>query len=397
MTLLELRGRIFDGASEEIEPGVLVVDSDTRRIVEARKGSAVGGSSGKGQPTLATTGTIVPGFVDAHNHLMGARKYDLVEWTVNPPLRSALRCVPDLRRLLDAGFTAVRDLGSKAGPSLRQAVEDGDIPGPRIVSSGRSLAETGGDDDLLVLPQDIATRLAYSVFCDGPWECRKAVRGAIREGANVIKLYASGSFIQGTTVRPQLSEEEITSIVTEAHKMGIRVAAHAYGEETIRTAVEAGVDSIEHGLGLTEDVCELMKRRGTFYVPTLTAYAATRASATGAKREALERHFSQEIALARQSELKIVAGTDYSGVATEPHGQNAIEMIQLVRAGLSPVEALRAGTATAAACLDPESPGILREGSIADIVLVGGMPDRKIENTLPDHVEHVLLGGRVVK
>ncbi|MGC2289119.1 MAG: amidohydrolase family protein [Thermoplasmata archaeon] len=344
-----------------------------------------------------TTGTIVPGFVDAHLHLMGARKYDLLEWTSNPPMRSALRCVPDLRRLLEAGFTAVRDLGSKAGPALRQAVDDGEFPGPRIVTSGRSLAETGGDDDPITFPPDIAARLAYSIFCDGPWECRKAVRQVVREGANVIKLYASGSFIQGTRVRPQLSEEEIGAIVVEAHKMGIRVAAHAYGEDTIRTAVEAGADSIEHGIGLTEDLCELMKRRGTYYVPTLSAYESTRPSTTGPKRELLDRHFSTDIALALRSELPIVAGTDFSGVETEPHGQNSIEMIRLVQAGLSPLQALRAGTTSAAACLGLEATGTLRPGSVADIVIVSGSPEVDIQAVSPKRVEHVLRAGSLVK
>lgn len=397
MPLLELRGRVFDGTSDRAEPGLVVVDTGTGRIIETRSGVLGEGASTPGTETIVTKGTILPGFVDAHLHLMGARTYGLMEWVTNPPMLSALRCVPDLQRLLSSGFTAVRDLGSKAGPSLRQAVEAGDIPGPRIVTSGYSLAQTGGDDDPVSLPQDIAARLAYSVFCDGPWEARKAVRQVVRDGANVIKLYASGSFVQGTKVRRQLSEEEIVAIVTEAHKMGIRVAAHAYGEEPIRVAVEAGADSIEHGIGLTEDLCELMRRRGTYYVPTLSIYATNTTFGSAQRREMIEHHLSQDVPLALRSELKIAAGTDYLGVGEESHGQNAVEMVKLAQAGLTPAQALRAGTSMGAACLGLESSGVLREGSAADIVVVAGAPDLRIENVTAKHVEHVLLAGRIVR
>jgi imidazolonepropionase-like amidohydrolase len=395
--LLEIHGRIFDGSSDRVEPGVVVVDTELGRIAEIRPGTGTSGSPREGPTTIATSGTILPGFVDAHLHFFGARKPDLLEWTLNPPVRAALRSVPDLRRLLEAGFTAVRDLGSKVAPSLREAVNEGDFPGPRIVASGRSLAETGGDDDVPFLPADISARLAYSLFCDGPWECRKAVRQVVRGGANVIKLYASGAFIQGTRVRPQFSPEEISAIVAEAHKIGIRVAAHAYGEEPIRMAVEAGADSIEHGIGLTEDLCELMKRRGTYYVPTLSVFADWKSSTSGAKRELLERHFTKDIGLAVRSELPIVAGTDGLGTESMPHGQNALEMIHLVRAGLTPLQALCAGTSAGAACLNLEDTGVLREGAVADIAVVSGTPDRNIDHVGSAHVEHVILGGRLVK
>jgi imidazolonepropionase-like amidohydrolase len=397
VSLIELRGRVFDGVSDTVEPGVVVVDTESGRIVEIRSGTTTKDGAPSDAMTIVTSGTILPGFVDAHLHLFGARKRNLVEWTIDDPVRSALRSVPDLRNLLEAGFTAVRDLGSKAGPFLRQAVDEGDLVGPRIVTSGRSLAETGGDDDVTLLPLDISERLAYSVFCDGPWECRRAVRQVVRDGANVIKLYASGSFIQGSRVRPQLSREEIEAIVTEAHKMGIRVAAHAYGEDPIRTAVEAGADSIEHGMGLTEELCELMRRKGTYYVPTLSVFADWRSTATGARRDLIERHFTKDIGLALRSELRIAAGTDGLGVDPVRHGQNADEMIQLVRMGLSPRQALTAGTSMGAACLDLPDAGVLRKGAVADIVVVSGTPDSHIEHAGAAHVEHVLKGGRLVK
>jgi imidazolonepropionase-like amidohydrolase len=396
MTDLELRGRIFDGHSDAVVPGAVVVDQSSGRIREVRTGN-LSSSPSTGSRLLTTDGTILPGFVDCHIHLIGAHHHDLTEWTLIPPVISGLRCVRDLVRLIEAGFTSVRDLGSKVGPSLRQAVDEGDLLGPRVITSGRSLAETGGDDDLRILPDDFARALGYSVYCDGPWECRKAVRQVVREGANVIKVYASGSFLQGGEVRPQLTHEEIAAIVAEAHKMGLRVAAHAYREEAIRTAVEAGVDSIEHGIGITEDVCELMRKKGVYYVPTLSVYHRMRSSLQGEKAALVERHFTKDISLALASELRIVTGTDFAGVDAEPHGQNHLEAVRLVEAGLKPHQALRAMTSEGAACLGVADLGVVREGALADLVLVAGHPETDIAAVAPGRVEHVVQAGRVVR
>jgi imidazolonepropionase-like amidohydrolase len=286
VSAIEITGRIFDGTSEEIEEGTVVINPDTGRIEEIRRHPVKTTSSHvEARGSITTQGTILPGLIDAHLHFLGGRKFNLLEWTSLPPAQAALRCVKDLRRLLEAGFTTVRDLGSRAGPYLRRAIEEGDLEGPRLLTSGRSLAETGGDDDPVDLPLDVVERLSYSIYCDGPWAARKAVREVVRDGANVIKLYASGSMVQGAEIRPALSSEEIAAIVAEAHKLGLKVAAHAYGPEPIRLAVEAGVDSIEHGIGLTEDICELMRQRGVFYVPTLSVYHQLRATATGQRAE----------------------------------------------------------------------------------------------------------------
>jgi imidazolonepropionase-like amidohydrolase len=393
---IELRGRIFDGVSNSVRPGRILIDGISGQIDEVSFGSRSSLPARRSGGVLATDGTILPGLVDCHIHLIGARAHDLAEWNLIPPVLSGLRCVPALEALLRAGFTSVRDLGSKAGPALRQAVDEGDLTGPRIVTSGRSLAETGGDDDMTILPEEVSARLAYSVFCDGPWAGRKAVRQVVRDGANVIKLYASGSFLQGGTVRPQLSFEEISAIVQEAHKMGLRVAAHAYKEEAIRAAVEGGVDSIEHGIGLTEDVCELMRKRGVFYVPTLSVYDPIRRTATGEKANLIRQHFTKDIRLALASELKIAGGTDFATGARNYRVENFREAVQLVDAGLSPVQALRAMTSVGAECLGFPDLGVLREGATADLVVVSGRPDRSVDELAPERVEHVIRSGRLL-
>lgn len=397
MESIEFRGRIFDGVSDEIYPGSVTIDTSTGRIDHVGKGDGGSRSASAGVSVERTDGLIMPGMVDAHIHFTGARHYNLLEWVELPPVLSAIRCTNDMRRLVEAGFTSVRDLGSKTGPFLRQAVEEGDIAGPNVVTSGRSLAETGGDDDPRVFENDIAERLSYSIYCDGPWECRKAVRQVVRDGANVVKVYASGSFIQGTKVRPQLSEEEIKAIVMEAHKMGIRVAAHAYGEEPLQLAVECGVDSIEHGIGLTEDTCELMLKKGTFYVPTLSVFMVSRNTASGEKARMIDSHLTKDMRLAVNSGIPIAAGTDFAGVDTEPHGLNHLEMVHLSKAGLKPVEVLRAATSTGAKCLGLERTGIIEEGAIADIISVLGSPEKSATSLAPENVEHVFWHGKRIR
>ena len=187
--------------------------------------------------------TILPGLIDAHVHFFGITKgQGLMEWALVPDSLAALRSVRDLRLLLHAGFTSVRELGTKSGVFLAQAASEGAFESPRIISCSRALAQTGGDDDPASLPLDIAQRLAsYSYFCDGPWDCRRAVRMVVRDGGKVVKIYASGGFAQGGKVRLQFTIEEIRAIVEEAHANGIKVAAHAYGEEALLNRSKAGL------------------------------------------------------------------------------------------------------------------------------------------------------------
>lgn len=239
MAKIVLKGSLFDG-KQYVEDGVVVVDESTGLVSDSGKRSDVEIPK-ETRKTIAGEGlTIIPGLVDAHVHFFGSTRYDLLEWVTTPDSLVALRSVDHMRKLLYAGFTAVRDLGSKVGTHLSRAVSEGIVEGPRIISAAKSLAQTGGDDDPTILPLDIAQRLSYSYYCDGPWDCRRAVRLCIRDGAEVIKVYASGSFAQGGDPRPQLTVEELRAIVDEAHKNGLKVAAHAYGETPLANAIEAG-------------------------------------------------------------------------------------------------------------------------------------------------------------
>jgi imidazolonepropionase-like amidohydrolase len=215
------------------------VASGERRSLENRRGQKI--KEGKGREI-----TILSGLIDAHVHFFGAAGSGINEWASTPDALVVLRSVSDLRRLYKAGFTSVRELGTKSGVLLAKATEEGRFESPRIISCSRALAQTGGDDDPTMFPLEIGQALAsYSYFCDGPWNCRKAVQKVVRDGGRVAKLYASGGFAQGGKVRLQFTPEEIRAIVDEAHRSGIKVAAHAYGEEALLNAINGGVDSID--------------------------------------------------------------------------------------------------------------------------------------------------------
>jgi imidazolonepropionase-like amidohydrolase len=314
-----------------------------------------------------------------------------MDWTVTPETLVALRSVADMNRLLRAGFTAVRDLGSKAGTYLSQAERDDLIPGPRIISAAKSLAQTGGDDDATILPLPVAQELSYSYYCDGPWDCRKAVRKVVRDGAEVVKVYASGSFAQGRRVRPQFTVEELKAIVDEAHSVDLKVAAHAYGEDAMRNVVEAGVDSIEHGLGLTHEIAASIRDKGIFYVPTLSIYLTLNPNQS--KEAALvERHCTEDMRIARETNLKIVSGSDYTG-DTLKHGENYREIVALATA-IGNKQAMIAATATAANCLGLKS-GKIETGYGADLTVVRGNPLENIEALSPNNVTQVVRKGRL--
>jgi imidazolonepropionase-like amidohydrolase len=392
MSTLLLRGPIFTG-EEFVDAGCVAINQSKGTIID------VGGRGEVNEPKDARTlevegSTILPGLVDAHVHFFGSRRYNMAEWVTTPETLVALRSVADVRRLLRAGFTAVRDLGSKAGVYLRQAVEEGLFEGPRIVSAAKSLSQTGGDDDLTILPLDISKRLSYSYYCDGPWECRRAVRKVIRDGGDLVKVYASGSMSQGTRVRRQFTFDELSAIVEETHSAGMKVASHAYGEDALRNSVEAGVDSIEHGIGLTPEIAKEMAKKGIFYIPTLTPYLAKAPTANEEHVRLVQRHLTQDMELVKQFNLKLVVGSDFVGCDTEPHGENYREIVNVAKY-VGNKEALVAATSIAADCLGLEKSGRIKAGYDADIVIVKGNP---VENTgclSPSNILYVMRKGQL--
>ena len=390
------KGRIFDG-KRVIEEGWVGISSDGT-ITEIGEGKFPhsGHDIIEGKDL-----TILPGLIDAHMHFFGCRYEDIAEWNLISGELASVRSVTDMRNLIMAGFTTVRDLGSKTAVHLAQAEIEGDISGPNVIASGHSLAQTGGNDDLKFLPLDMAKALSYSYYCDGPWECTSAVRKVIREGATVIKVYASGGFAAGNRPLPNLTVEELKAIVEEGHRSGVKVTAHAYGEEALNNVIDAGIDSIEHGIGLTEDIAERIRKAGIYYIPTMSVYMAEkdnhgrldllpriRGKSRVNRSEIINRHVTKEIEIARNAGLKIVMGTDFVGAENSRHGDNAIEIERLSRY-LGPEKALNSSTSLAADCIGLDNAGRIKKGYSADLVVVKGNPFKDIGKIRKNAVKYV--------
>jgi len=402
MANLVLKGGLFDGVNYT-ESQVVVVDPEKGTIVDVGNDGDV--DLPRDAKVLGQPGeTIIPGLIDSHVHFFGSKAYDLTAWVTTPESLAVLRSVAHLRNLLMSGFTGVREMGSKGGAFLARAVREGLIDGPEVLSCGRSLGQTGGDDDPINLPLHIAQELSYSYFGDGPWECRKAVRKVLRDGADFVKVYAAtGSTPEAftsVTLRRQLTVEELKAIVDEAHSVGIKVAGHAIGEDSVRNVVEAGVDSIEHGVCLTPELAQEIKKRGIYYAPTLAIFI-TNPSLNAFiedpnKPDSLyvRRHATTDMQIAKEYGLKVVSGSDFGGTDEQPHGQNQKEIFALAKS-LGNIEALRAATSRAAECCGLTNTGIIKKGYLADIVMVKGNPVNDIQALAPANIMHVLKRGRL--
>jgi len=391
---LILKGAVFTG-SEYIEQGVVAVDQSSGIIEKAGRQGGVTEPREETRIMAEEGTTILPGLIDTHIHFFGTRGSNIIDWVTVPETLAALRSVRDLHRLLLAGFTTVRDLGSKVGTYLSQALKEGIIEGPRVISASRPLARTGGNDDPSILPLPIAEEISYSYHCDGPWECRKAVRKVIRDGGEAVKLYVSGSLAQERKGHVQFTVEELKAIVDEAHLAGLKVAAHAWSEEGLMNVVEAGVDSIEHGMWLTPEIADRIKKKGIFYVPTLSVFSATKSTGSDSYREKfIKRHFTEDMEIAKKSNLKIVSGSDYFGADIVPHGQNYMEIVSLAKY-LGNTEAIMAATIRAAECLGLNNKGQVKKGFDADLIVVRGNPLTDLEAISPAKISHVIKSGKV--
>lgn len=399
---LVLKGNIFDGEAY-LEDGEIVVDQEKGIIADVGRTGEI--DVPRDAKVLAAPGqTVIPGLIDTHVHFFGSKAYDLMAWVSTPETLVALRSVADLQNLLKSGFTCVREMGSKGGSYLARAIREGVIDGPELLSCARSLGQTGGDDDPTNLPLHIAQELSYSYFCDGPWECRKAVRKVVRDGADFVKVYAA----TGSTpepwffhLRPQLSVEELRAIVDEAHSVGLKVAGHAIGEDSMRNVVEAGVDSIEHGVALTPEIAQEIKKKEIYYTPTLAIFLTNPYLRSfiddPEKTDTLyvRRHATSDMQLAKEMGLKVVCGTDFGGTKEQPHGQNYKEIAALAEY-LGNREALIAATARAADCCGLQNIGRIKKGFNADIVVVKGNPLNEIEALAPANITHVFKQGKAI-
>jgi imidazolonepropionase-like amidohydrolase len=417
-------------------PGVLLIASSTYadtlihagRLIDGRSDAAlsemtirVGGhdieaiesgftAAGAGDIVIDLTDhTVMPGLMDMHVHLTGeySPKSRLNAFVTNEA-DYAFDAARNAKRTLEAGFTVVRNLGDAFNVTiaLRKAIEDGDVPGPRIFSSGKSLATTGGHADptngwASHLIGDPGPKMGV---VNGPDDARKAVRQRYKDGADWIKITATGGVLSvaKSGQNPQFTDEELSAVIDAASDYGLRVAAHAHGTEGMKRAVIAGVASIEHGTYMDEEVMRLMKKNGTYYVPTILAgnWVAEKAKIDDffpdlvrPKAAAIGPVIKSTFAAAYKAGVPIVFGTD-TGVSA--HGDNAQEFALMVEGGMPPMVAIQSATSVAAKFLRADNThGTLEAGKQADIVAVPGNPLDDI--TAMERVSFVMKAGRIYK
>ncbi|MDR7167030.1 imidazolonepropionase-like amidohydrolase [Nocardia kruczakiae] len=358
--------------------------------------------------------TLLPGLMDMEiNLLIGGP--DNPSGLPNPmhgvqddPVYRTLRATINARTTLHAGFTTVRNLGLmvKTGGylldvDLGRAIDQGWVEGPRIVSAGHAITPTGGHLDPTMFQRLAPHIMPVSVEegrANGVPQVRESVRYQIKYGAGVIKISASGGVMSHGTVAgaQQYSDEELAAIVDEAHRAGIRVAAHAHGDAGIRACIRAGVDCIEHGSLASDDTIAMMVEHGTFLVPT--SYLSEGLDVSKAA-PALQKKAAEVFPKARETlrkaiaaGVKIACGTDAPAV---PHGDNAKELWALVDRGMTPAQALRAATVTSAELIDADDRGRLAPGLLADIIAVPGDPT--VDITVLQDVRFVMKDGHIVK
>ncbi len=346
--------------------------------------------------------TVLPGLIDAHTHLTFDPKFGYERLSISVP-RETLTGAKNARVTLMAGFTTVRNVGASefSDVALRDAINAGDVPGPRMLVSGPALGITGGHCDNNMLPFEY--HATEDGVADGVAAVQHKVRENIKYGSDVIKVCATGGVLS-LGDNPQASQytlEEMKAIVADAHRLGRKVAAHAHGAEGIRWAAEAGVDSIEHGSYIDDAAINTMKEHGTYLVPTLYLgdWMIDNAGLTHlpppllAKAKEVIPAARKNIAHAFASGVKVAFGTD---AAVYPHGMNAHEFAVMVRLGLTPLQAIQAATVNAADLLGWSGKvGTLEPGAWADIVAVDGDPVKDV--TTLENVRFVMKGGEVVK
>jgi imidazolonepropionase-like amidohydrolase len=352
--------------------------------------------------------TVLPGLIDAHTHIFlwgedpNKGGYDVNILKAGIALRAA-RATFAARRALEQGFTTIRDLETEGAGygdiEIKQAIEEGTIPGPRIFGATRAISTTGGYDLEGYAPELDMPKGAQLV--DGPVEARKAARQQLEHGADWIKVYMTHrSWVdkQGNLVsQPTLTVEELKAIVDETHGWQKKVACHAYNGIGLQRALDGGCDSIEHGLEITDAQIAQMQRQGTWYCPTLTPYYGDWAEAdTPRGKRDRARAAVHEISFkkALQAHLKIVFGTDMGGIPwTEPIAQ---EFLQMVKLGMTPMDAIVSATSRSAEMLDMKGEiGTIAPGAFAEVIAVSGDPLKNIGEL--EHVRFVMHNGSVFK
>ena len=383
---------LFDGRTVKQRAGVLVdegrvawVGAHARAPRSARDADEI---DGRGR-------TLTPGLIDCHVHLCfdGGADFAGESREMTTDAVATVRAVRNAARTLEYGVTTVRDLGGRGDSVIQVAVgvERGLIAGPRILAAGHALTITGGHGHSVGFAREV----------DGPDALRRAVREEIRAGATAIKLVATGGVLTPGITHDftAFTQEELDAAVDEAHSWGRVVGAHAIGPEGIIRAVRAGVDSIEHGSMLSAEGARLMKERGAFQVPTISAIRGIIDHADEVPAYAVEKATAL-VELAREGfwrslrgGVRIACGTD-AGTPFNPHGNTLFEIVRMVEWGMTPLQAMRSATSSAAALLRLDGVGVVAEGAAADLVLFGSNPLEDIEAVLEPAI--VLKRGEIV-
>jgi len=395
-------GNVFDSKSAKlIGPQTIIVEKNT--IKSLSPGTvAVDGA----QVVDLSQMTCMPGFIDMHVHMgQQSSPQSYSEGFRLDDIDFAFRAVGYADKTLQAGFTSVRDLGGEISLHLRDAINQGTVKGPRIYAAGKSIATTGGHADPT---NGLNSELSHLVGPPGPTEgvinsiddARQAVRQRYKDGSDVIKITATGGVLSYAKSgdAPQFTVEEVRAIVDTAKDYGYTVAAHAHGKEGMKRAILGGITSVEHGTYMDDEIFKLMKERGTWYVPTITAgkFVAEKAKIDGyypeivrPKAARIGSQIQSTFANAYKAGVKIAFGTD---MGVGPHGDNASEFLYMTEAGMPSNIALQTATYNAAQILAPNELGQLQAGFKADLVAVAGNPltdiglTRKIAFVMKDGV-----------
>ncbi len=394
-------GRVLNVRTGELRTNqAIVIDGD--KIAQVAPSSEV--TAGPGDTTIdLPNATLLPGLIDMHTHLtfdLSSLGYQGLSIST---AREALHGARNARRTLEAGFTTVRNLGARdyADIALRDAINDGDVIGPRIVASGPALGITGGHCDENLLPP--AFHLQGDGVADGVEGVQHKVREVIKYGADVIKICATGGVLSkgDDPNASQYTLEEMKAIVADAHRLGRRVAAHAHGAEGVRWASEAGVDSIEHGHLMDDAAIATLKKNGTYLVPTLFLGEYMEKNMDRSDIPEYSKQKMRDVIAAMRKNIgkafaagvKVAFGTD---AAVYPHGLNAGEFHVYVSLGMTPLAAIQTATINASDLLGPKYlVGTLEPGKWADVIAVDSDPTKDV--TILEHVKFVMKGGTVYK